>query len=156
MSSVEDLRSDLSAARARNKDVLQRIQAQREHIKGLEGALEKAKADAKKRTCCQEIAIQRDALSNDVLLLTAENETLHLKLADYEGRIVALRDIVKTVEFHNSEIHNDNVLLRSAALGQEYLKTECDKLKNEVYLLHRQNMRLRDFNKQLLLEKIKK
>lgn len=160
---MEELQSELSAARSRNKDVLARIELLKQQVIRLEQSLEKSnaiitslKTKAKKHKHCQDVVAQRDALSNDVLVLVAENEKLHLHLADYEGRIAALRDIVKSMEAQRDIAHNNNVLLRSALLGQEVLKRDCEELKNEYNMVQKQNSQLKELNKMLLLKEKKK
>jgi chromosome segregation ATPase len=164
----EALHSDLSAARHRNRDVLERISIAKTQVRSLESTLEERnatilslKANAKKQkdyqAVCdlrdslqkdyQTVCDLRDALQKDVLKLATENASHVLKIAEMQGKVEFLRAAVVELREERDIARNHLALLKSAALGQNIIQSE-------LVDLRKQNDDLRHFNKLLMKDRI--
>lgn len=135
----DELRSDLAAARSRNADVLSRIAILKNQVQVLEAIACKQK-ERKERVVSKKVydavVIERDALQEDVTLLIATNFALEEKVADEHGRVVALRELnahlVKKNRQSENEIHNDNAIIHTSALAQNFLKMQYESMQKQL------------------------
>lgn len=128
----DQLKDDLHTARARNRDVLLRIEdlkqrnAQLENLqKSSKLEIAKLKARLKKQGDYAQVVEERDALRQDLTVMFLTEQSLRENLEFESARLGALRvfneRLMKQVKAQKQEIANKEVIINNAAMVQVVL-----------------------------------